>query len=348
MSGQPDGNQRLQQIDVLKGLAVLSVVLTHSVSAAVLVRSWAVLHIWQAVPLFVVVLGANASMSFDRRLQRGAPRLFTREYVTTRALRILGPFALVWLLALIVGHDRSALQFGWESMLLQLPYPGRGNYYVPLVVALLLLAPLVYAAYRKRPWLTIVVLIALDLAFELVAARIPVFESHPFVYSVVFPRYLAAFVLGFFVVDSRVSWRQRGTVLGLGAVASLTYLFLANAGLWSPPFVPAWRTQNLLAAFYPASLAAVGIRYLPAQSQRASLTGMAWVGRASYHVYLIQMLYFMLVPRSHTVLMIVVNVVMCALAGLGFYFSESWITTLRRRTAPITDSKTQIAEQLEE
>ena len=340
-----DREGRLQQIDVLKGLAVLSVVATHSLTAAKLVDSWAVLHIWQAVPLFVVILAANASMSFDRRRAEGAGRLFTVDYIVSRAVRILAPFALIWLLAWIVGRDKAALQFGAESWLLQLPYPGPGNYYVPLVVVLLLLAPLLYVSYRKSRWLTLGALIALDLVFELLAARIPLFESHPFVYSVAFPRYLAAFALGFLVADSRLRWRVRATVLGAGMLASLAYLYVGNSGSWSPPFVPAWRTQNVLAAFYPAALAALGMRLLPQRSTRAPLVGLAWVGRASYHVYLVQMLYFMLVPRSRTALMIVVNVVLCAFAGLGFYFFERWLGARRAsrgsgETAPAGSSET--------
>ncbi len=216
-----DPTGRLQQIDVLKGVAVLSVVATHSLSAAELVDSWAVLHIWQAVPLFIVILGANASMSFDRRVAAGAPRVFTREYLLSRMIRILAPFALIWALAWIVGRDKGRLLFGIESWVLQLPYPGRGNYFVPLVVALLLLAPLFYKAYRRWPWLTLVGLFAVDVAFELAAAGVVTFETRPFLYSVAFPRYLAAFALGFFIVDFRLSWRLRGTVLGAGTAGSL-------------------------------------------------------------------------------------------------------------------------------
>ena len=321
----PEGSGRLQQIDVLKGVAALSVVATHSLSAQALTDTWAVLHIWQAVPLFIVILAANAAMSFERRAASGRARVFSGQYLLTRSVRILAPFAFVWALAWIIGHDRGALQFGVESWFLQLPYPGRGNYYVPLVVALLLLAPLVFALYKRWPWLTLVGLFALDIAFELAAARIPAFTSHPFLYSVAFPRYLAAFGLGFFLVDSRLSWRVRGTALGVGAVGSLAYLYAGNTGAWAPPFLPTWRTQNVLAAFYPASLAALGLRYLPRDSDTAPLVALSWVGRASYHVFLIQILYFMLAPRPHTVLMIAVNVIMCAFAGLGFYFAELWI-----------------------
>ena len=313
---------RIQQIDILKGLAALAVVATHTLTAARLVDTWSVLHIWQAVPIFVVILGANASLSFSRRAEQNLGSLFSRDYLARRAGRILVPFILVWVLAWIVGRDRGGLQFGPESALLQLPYPGPGNYYVPLVVVLLLLAPLLYVGFRKSPWVTLGALLLVDVAFELFAAGVPLFETHPFVYSVAFPRYLGVFALGFFIVDERVAPRVRATVLGAGTLLSLTYLVVANKGLWAPPFVPTWRTQNVLAAFYPATLVALGIRYLPSSGTGIPTRTLVWAGRASYHIFLMQMLYFMLVPQFHGTLMVVVNIVMCLFAGLGFYEVE--------------------------
>jgi peptidoglycan/LPS O-acetylase OafA/YrhL len=313
---------RIQQIDVLKGLAAIAVVATHTLSASRLIDTWSVFHIWQAVPLFVAILGVNAALSFSRKANGDLKSLLTREYLLRRASRILFPFTLVWVLAWIVGRDRGGLQFGPESILLQLPYPGPGNYYVPLVVVLLLLAPFLYVGFRKRPWVALALLLLADLAFELVAARVSLFVTHPFVYSVAFPRYLGVFALGFFIVDDRVSARARAIFLGLGTLASLTYLVVGNAGLWAPPFVSTWRTQNVLAAFYPATIAALGIRFLPSSGCGVVTKALTWTGRASYHIFLMQMLYFMLVPQFHGALMIVVNVVMCVLAGLGFYEVE--------------------------
>ncbi len=340
LAANADVGYRLQQIDVLKGLAVLAVVATHSLSASQLVNSWAVLHIWQAVPLFVVMLGVTAAMSFERRHRAGAAHFFTRGYLTSRALRLLLPFALVWVLSVIVAYDKRDFRFDALSFLLRMPYPGRGNYFVPVVVVLLLIAPAVYVAYRKAPWVTLAGLIGLNLVFELAAAHVALFDRRAFVYSAAFPRYLAAFALGFFIVDVRVNKGVRWAVLGVGAALSVFYLYVGNSGLWAPPFLPDWRTQNVLAVFYPALLAAIGIRYLPQRSDNPLLVGTAWIGRASYHVFLMQMLFFTLVPGSRTWLMLIVNVVICAFAGLGFYFAELWVRdSWRAKTADSADTR---------
>lgn len=317
-------SRRVVQIDMLKGLATLAVVVTHTYAAAALVDNWAVFHVWQAVPIFLVILGVTSSMSFQRSANHDLRRLLDSRYLIRRGVRILAPFAFVWILAAIAGRARGSFSVGLQSALLRLPYGGPGNYFVPLVVAFLLLAPIAYVAYRRWPIATLVAAFALDLAFELAAPHIGLFARVPFLYSIAFPRYLAAFALGLFLADSRPSPRVRWGVLGVGAAASLVYLAIGNLGLWSPPFVPDWRTQNLLAVFYPALLVALGIRWLPSTSRRALPDALARVGRASYHIFLMQMLYFTLLGRGQSRLL-TVNLVLTIFLGLGFLESEEWV-----------------------
>lgn len=46
---------RLDNIDFIKGLAALSVILLHTLPEEVLMGSLAIFHIWQAVPLFMFI-----------------------------------------------------------------------------------------------------------------------------------------------------------------------------------------------------------------------------------------------------------------------------------------------------
>jgi len=315
---------RLTQLDVLKGLAALAVVATHSYQANKLVGNWAVLHVWQAVPVFVVVLGVTSAMSFQRAIERGAHVLLTPRYLLRRGTRILLPFAFVWVVAASLGRAKGKLAIGPLSALLRLPYGGPGNYFVPLVVSLLLIAPLIFAAYRRWPRTTLVMAFAADVAFELVAPHIGVFTAEPFLFSIAFPRYLAAFALGFWLADGDRDTRLKWAVLVVGGMCSLGYLVVGNLGLWTPPFRTDWRTQNVLAVFYPALIVAVGMRLLPASGRGFLSDGLGRIGRASYHVFLMQMVYFSLVGQGNHRLLFV-NVVMTTFLGLGFFATEEWI-----------------------
>ena len=45
----------LENIDFIKGLAAISVILLHTLPESVLYGSFAVFHIWQAVPIFLFI-----------------------------------------------------------------------------------------------------------------------------------------------------------------------------------------------------------------------------------------------------------------------------------------------------
>lgn len=315
---------RLGQIDILKGLAAIAVVATHSYTAEQLVKGWTVFHIWQAVPVFIVVLGLTSSLSFGRRASDSASGL--PAYVRRRAVRILGPFTLAWILAAFIGRHAGRMNVGLETLALRLPYGGPGNYFVPVVIVLLLIAPFFYAWYRRAPTATVVGAFALDLLFEIWAGSMLLFSQHPYVYSIVFARYLAAFALGFFIADGRITDGKKWLVLGVGAVASVSYLAFGNVGLVDTPFVEAWRTQNVLAVFYPALLVMIGLQLLPREPSGWLAVALASVGKASYHIFLMQMLFFVLVGQGKSGLLIV-SIVFCVFSGIGFLATEEAIVT---------------------
>lgn len=75
---------RLAQIDLLKALAIIAVIGLHSLTAdqanELAVRWW----IGQAVPVFAVLMGLNATASLWRRAGDGPRAVYTRSYVLSR------------------------------------------------------------------------------------------------------------------------------------------------------------------------------------------------------------------------------------------------------------------------
>gem|GEM_PF-6263231 len=290
------------QIDVMRGLAIIAVVVTHSLTVDTLVGSWAVLHVWQAVPVFFVIMGMNSASAGWSRLPG-------------RLRRLLVPFAFAWLASLAIGLWKGTVYTGWESLLLRLPFPGPGNYFTPVAIAFAIAAPVLVPAYRRWPAATVVACVAADLAFELAAARLALFASHPYVYSAMAPRYLAAFALGMWLADDRFEGAARRRSLLAFAASSLAYLVAANGFGVQAPFVTAWRTQNLLAVGYPVLLVATGLSWLPAAPGGRVARALAAVGRSSYGIFLAQMTWFMVVPQKRPV-WLAASIVVSVCAGM--------------------------------
>ena len=57
----------LEQIDFIKGLAAVSVILLHTLPLSVLYGSFAVYHIWQAVPIFLFITFYLGFRNFEKK-----------------------------------------------------------------------------------------------------------------------------------------------------------------------------------------------------------------------------------------------------------------------------------------
>jgi peptidoglycan/LPS O-acetylase OafA/YrhL len=309
----PEQAARVNQVDAMKALAILFVLIDHSLNEQILYSAWAPLHDWQAVPVFMVLIG------------------FAGQWGTVyrRVVRVLVPFAILWLASLVVALIIGQQPVGWMSLVGYLPVTGPGNFFVPIVLCLSLLLP-VFRWLAGRSMLLLVVALGLaDLAFELAAPHIPLFaEGHPYLYSAAFPRYLLAVGLGFWLVTRpRLRW-----VVSLG-LASLAYIVGSRLTGWRPPFLPDWGTDNLLASGYPAMLVAVGLRYLPAKIPAA----VSLIGRATYHIFLAQILFFAEIRYFAMGWRLVMGLTIPFVIGILWFVLErpllTWLATRRMSTA---------------
>jgi peptidoglycan/LPS O-acetylase OafA/YrhL len=320
----------------VKTLAILGVVVTHSVPVDWLVDSWAAYWVWQAVPLLVVLMGVNAYGALSRRgILDGGQRLNAGAYIRSRLSRLLVPFAVVWVVLLVAGVLQHDLYIGWMLALLRTPSPAPGSYFVALAVQLALVAPWLARWFERLPLVVLLVAIAATLSFELLAVRVAAFSDAPFLYSACGLRYIVLMVGGFWIERQR---RQRRAFLtplvvaffGLGA-AYLAYVNLTGDNL---VFLDAWRWQNLPSFGYTVGLVALALAYLPERGSGHLARGAEWMSRSSYHIYLFQMLWFALTGLGWKPPLMPVNLLACAVGGLAAYRAEAAVRRLvdqRRR-----------------
>lgn len=85
------------QIDILKGLAIISVIILHTIPSNIVKTPFSILTIYQAVPIFFVLMATNAFMSFKRRSYKSIAPIYP-EYLRNRFKRILYHLLFVWIL----------------------------------------------------------------------------------------------------------------------------------------------------------------------------------------------------------------------------------------------------------
>jgi peptidoglycan/LPS O-acetylase OafA/YrhL len=285
---------RLNQIDLLKGLAIVAVLVLHGLPIRVLRDSWEGLHVRQAVPVFVVLMGMNSAASFTKRGWTGLRDLYLRGYLADRARRIVVPLAIAYGASLVLGLALGRVHIGPLAAVGVLPLSGPGNYFVTLLLETVLAFPLIYWCYRRRPVLTLVGCFVLDAGWELIAGATTRFDSSPYLYDSSVLRYLAMLALGMWIADSAADAVRRNVIIAAGAVIGLGYLVMFDSGEWYPTFVvPGFGLEtNALTAFYPALLVLAGLRWLPRAPGTPVGAALAFLGRASFHVFLVQILWF--------------------------------------------------------
>ena len=328
------------QIDLIKGLAIISVILLHTFPRPMLVQTYSQFHIWQAVPIFFILMGITSGISFSRREYTRIKQFYSRDYFLRRFERLIVPFLIVFLISLVWGIYHNKFYIGWLSLIGRLPVPGPGNYFVSILLQYIFIFPLIYILYKKSPKLMLITLFSIDTLFQLVAPYLSIFDSVPYLYSACIFRYFSAIALGLYISEDLLTsghieiLSKKNRFILIGIPISIVYLLMAR--FTRQPFFlfsDALAFQNVISFFYPLLLVVVMLRIFPDKTDNALLNSLATIGKASYHIFLIQILFFAFclsfVRFVNWVnlwiigpLAILANVISVIILGLIFYFFD--------------------------
>jgi hypothetical protein len=301
---------RIGAVDAIKGFAIISVLLIHSLPRQALLDSYAVFHIWQAVPLLIMMMGYTGV--FTRVQPLGA-------YFHRRAVRLLIPWAVAWLAGLVFLALRGDLAsvIRPDVLLGALPLAeGAGNYFITIVAEFILVLPLLRKLLDRGPWVFIATCFVLDLSFRLLAGH---FGWDNYLFKACLLRYLFAVGLGMLIAKGHKLW----VLLPF----SVVYLIAWTRGV-TVPWIGGWQEQSLFAAGYTAALVMLGLRFKYPAFLRM-------LGRMSWHIFLVQVLWFGGVGAAllrclpltlSTGPRVLLDVTVCLALGVLFAQAETWVT----------------------
>ncbi|MBQ2806969.1 MAG: acyltransferase [Clostridia bacterium] len=319
-------SDRNRMIDLLKGLCILFVIITHG-QILTAERKMLLFPFWidMAVPLFMIISGYVYSASYERSQLRTLGDAYSLRQLTRRVARYAVPFlmafALEYAVALIYARV-TGNTFEWLShpvrTLLTGGALGAGSYYTPLMMQLIFVFPLIYFLIKRTNTQGLLICGALNLAYEVLQSSFGVPVE---VYRLLLFRYLLLIAFGAYLYQNREkklspAWGWPCLLFGAAYIVANQYF-----GIWFS-FFPHWQGTCLPAALFCIPVAA---KLLRAKGHCAPLE---WIGKASYHVYLSQMVFYIFgagvlysfVPNR--ALALVVSVVISLGAGMAFYYVE--------------------------
>lgn len=337
----PSLPDRLVEIDLLKGLAILAVILIHTWAVGIQLAIGAPFHIYHAVALLLLIAGFTGTYAYLRRGATTPGECYDTGLLIRRFSRLLKPYLLMFILQIVILFLLFRYPFDPMSVLVYFFSGGYGlgAYFVPVIFQSVIIVPVLYLAARKNPDLMLAGAFAVDLVIEFLAhaGLIPAE-----LYGICYAKFLFAGALGVWLALAPRRFDLRTVALG---TLSAVYIGI----LYYTQLLSGFFTVNVIAGISEAFafvwtyvLALAGYLYLPKHSSHPIWRGIGEAGKASWHIFLVQMTFFslwqplnnaVLTPVYHLfppalsfaglMIMAAVTIAICAGAGWLWYRCES-------------------------
>lgn len=321
--------QRIEFLDYLKAVCVIMVIITHYDWTDKTSPAFTML-INMAVPVFMIVSGYNFAMSNRKKAEGKLGKMYGWNMMKPKLIRFLVPFFAICLIeiALLALEDKNI----HPLRIFLLGGYGPGSYYVPVMLQLLVIFPIIYILVQKNAKVGIAVAGAANLLFEI---AVKVFEMDKYYYRLSIGRYLLLIAFGCYLYlhpEQRVKRYQMWTMFVIGfAYIVAVFGFDREFGLFGY-----WKTTAMPVAFYIFPIVILLFR----KFYHSTIPGvfgklLTWIGQASYHIFLVQMVYYHFelggpIMQAEWYIAVPFNILVSVPVGLAFYeLDKRFIRTMR-------------------
>lgn len=333
--------------DYLKSFAIILVIFTHyawtSKEREGLIFPYV---ISMAVPIFMIVSGYVLSKSCERMRINEIGDMYNIPYLLKRAVRFSLPFAIAFLMEIFFekiqyGTNytlKELIKFAWDGGF------GPGSYYYPLMMQMILFFPLVFEMMRKRPLKGLVIAFLINLAYEV---SVQAYSIRGVSYRLLIFRYVFLIACGVYL------YFKRDAALGHGKKfipISILSLAIGVYYLWFVSYktdihhtlFQYWTKTSMMSAFYIFPIIYILYRLLRNVPQTKFGKILALPGKASYHIFLTQMVFYYILDvylRRHYLKstgdnkMVIAYIIICVSIGIIYYYIE---TPLEKYVADVT------------
>ncbi|TFF69113.1 MAG: hypothetical protein EU516_01310 [Promethearchaeota archaeon] len=308
------GKGYLFQIDFLKAAMIFLVIFDHFVAWSI--KSEIAASLWEriSIPIFLVIIGFNMGLSFQREGASTLKELYSWKYFKKKIFRYLVPFLILYAASTFIGlfmygFDPEAMYYGQfypehgpiNYFIGYLPFWGPGNWFLPVIFGSILLLPLLYWVFTKSKILALVSCFVIEfimqvITFFLIGDITSWEELHIYniiVTSVVFN--LSGIGLGMWFSFGYKLTSKRNAFMWILFPISLIYIifyqfFDLRIEIDGTRFLMG--DYHFLFIPYSAFLVLLALQFIPNKSNLRISKGIKSISRATYHILLTQILGF--------------------------------------------------------
>ncbi|TFG03686.1 MAG: acyltransferase [Promethearchaeota archaeon] len=314
-SGVSEGLERKKnyfQIDFLKAIMIAFVIIDHGLGYTF--RFGYGLELWErtAIPIFLIILGFNMGKSFSREENTSLKTLYSLTYFKKKFWRFIFPYIIFYIISTSVGFIIYGLYFpetfneNWilEYIIFQKTLlEGPGNWFIPVLFQSILLMPLLYYLFSKKPILALIMCFIIEICMHLfiffyvgpITSVDDFLRELPFRYIIFL--YLSAIGMGIWFSQNHNLFSRKNLFVWLLFPISLTYMILWDffgfrlqingSGLVRGDY-------NYLTFLYSAFIFLIALRLIPKNPKAIISKAIYPLGRATFHIYLVQDLYYII------------------------------------------------------
>lgn len=324
-----DGRNR--SIDVIKGLCILMVIFTHSgwneeERLKLLFPFW----IAMAVPVFMIISGFLYAKSYVKHNICSIGKAYSPKNFFDKIIRYSFPFLIAFLVekALIILMEGSFEAEGvWQTVysFFSGNFSGPGSYYYPVMLQFVFYFPILYFLVKKFDFKGFLICGIINLLYEVLQRVGGMTED---CYRLLVFRYTLVIAFGCYLAIGRKKVSKK--FLFAGMFVGIAYILLFCYAGFTPWITIYWTGTSFLACLYILPLAS----RIPMANMQGRILEV--LGKASYHIFVVQMVYyhyagFLYARILYRGLRILVNLFICSVVGLLFYYMERPIINLIKK-----------------
>lgn len=328
MKKENEMSDRMWQLDYLKAVAIIFVILLHSTwTEAQRACIFFPYGINLAVPVFMYVSGYVNMRSYERRTTDTIVD-WIRERLIKQVMQLYLPFIFPFCLELwyMCVYKNLSVTFLGAMKLFLLGGFGPGSYYVSILLQFAMVFPILFYIVKKNEKWGAVVIILVQLCLEIVSTMMDLPDS---IYRVLLFRYFVFILLGMlFYKHSHIAKSVLLLLTALGAA----YIYIISYGGYTPVIFKNWTDTSMPTVLWLAALMYPVIHYMK------SLPGIignivSTIGKSTYYIFMVQKLFF-IIGESHVtksnLLNAIIIVFLSCIAGVGWkLIFEKFKTVLR-------------------
>ena len=304
-------------IDVIKGIAILMIIYTHYEWTQEQRNSLFIMFVVNmAIPVLMIITGYVYSLSMSRKGVAHAEEAYRMPLILKRMARYTIPMITVIIWEIVDPHFNT-LTMSWDELLAWAidGTNGMGSYYYPVMMQLIFFFPVIYFVIDVQKEAGLIICLAINAVYEVLAWA---YGMDGGCYRLLVFRYTFVLAVGVFTFKEykiNMSWSAIMTIIGA--------LFIISLGRMN--FVPTILNKDWATTNFVSSLLIVPAMIWILQNVRIRFTPLEIFGRASYHIFLAQMVYY---AGYYTILQekirswqlhLLAGMAVCLAVGVAFY-----------------------------